>query len=345
MAVGAGAPVKAPIDVSAGNVLNGKVGPISVGSIPIALLASSVFAFEMNVEVTCERTDQAFLQWQSDTYDAITAAYAAMIQANTDEKAGLAVQQRSPVDANSPDQNAITIKQEMKRQVIEMLIGTPFLGLDAVNWDPNSANPPSNNLQAAARSAPEIQFLEQAFEWETLSYICYPYYWGASTRWPALAAIEGNDANFADFLRSGSARVIVPARPGFEDQVNFYVKFGILWGGGPMPAPGDPDYLSIADEIKDMQQRPLDVTVADTWQVRLPTTLIWLESPAAGDAVTITGTNFGDIAAGGGVTFNGTAARATVWSSHLIQVRWRSPHPLRSRAPVFKAQSRILSRN
>jgi hypothetical protein len=45
-----------------------------------------------------------------------------------------------------------------------------------------------------------------------------------------------------------------------------------------MPAPGDPDYLSIADEIKEMQQRPTDVTVIDTWQVRLPTTLIWLQN-------------------------------------------------------------------
>jgi hypothetical protein len=57
-------------------------------------------------------------------------------------------------------------------------------------------------------------------------------------------------------------------------------KIGILWGGGSMPAPGEPNYLWIADEIKAMQQGPLDVTVIDTWQVRLPTTLIWLENPA-----------------------------------------------------------------
>ena len=94
------------------------------------------------------------------------------------------------------------------------------------------------------------KFIEQAFEWETMSYICYPFYWADYGRWPQLSAIEGNDQNFADFLRAGSARVVVAARPGFEDQVNFYLQFGILWGGGPMPAPDDPDYLSIADEIK-----------------------------------------------------------------------------------------------
>ncbi len=160
--------------------------------------------------------------------------------------------------------------------------------------------------------------------------------------------IQGNDQDFADFLRAGSARVVLAARPGFEDQVNFFVQYGILWGGGPMPAPGDPDYLSIADEIKAMQQRPTDVTVIDTWQVRLPTTLIWLVneisegqlpknphptmdttpkivalSPTAGavgDLVTITGRNLGDIEGGSTVSFNGTDATPTNWSATSIDV-------------------------
>jgi len=138
------------------------------------------------------------------------------------------------------------------------------------------------------------------------------------------------------------------ARPGFEDQVNFFVQYGILWGGGPMPAPGDPDYLSVADEIKAMQQRPTDVTVIDTWQVRLPTTLIWLQnqdpngqlpsnpnktidvtpnivslSPnagAVGDAVTLAGKNFGDIEGVSTVTFHNTAATPTSWSATTVEV-------------------------
>jgi hypothetical protein len=190
-----------------------------------------------------------------------------------------------------------------------------------------------------------IQFLEQAFEWETLTYICYPYYWADSSRWQDLAVIQGNDQNFADFLRAGSARVVLAARPGFEDQVNFYVQYGIVWGGGPMPAPNDPDYLSIADEIKEMQQGPTDVTIIDTWQVVLPTTLIWLENPAGlpknpnptidttptivslsptagavGDSVTIAGGNFGDIQGSSTITFNGTDAIPTSWSATSIDV-------------------------
>jgi hypothetical protein len=198
-------------------------------------------------------------------------------------------------------------------------------------------------LQIDASDAPEVQFLEEAFEWETMSYICYPYYWANATRWKDLAVIAGDDSNFADFLRAGSARVVLAARPGFEDQVNFFIYTGIPWGAGPMPAPGDENYLSIADEIKAAQQRPIDVTVIDTWQVRLPTTLISLQadglprnenptidttpkivslSPASGapgDPITIMGRNFGDIQGNSTITFSkDMPATPTRWTATAI---------------------------
>jgi hypothetical protein len=281
LSVGGGSPVV--VDNNSGGIAtrSGPVGPISTGDVPVAIQAYNVFGFEVNVEITCQPLDQTYQQWQSDTYGLIVGAYSNLLQASNSEKANQSIQQINPANANSPAQNAETITQELKRQIIEMLIGVPFSGRNALSWGNNGTgvNAPQTDLSTAANIAPEIQFLEQAFEWETLSYICYPYYWADSSRWSDLADITGNDPNYADFLRSGSARVVLAARPGFEDQVNFYVQFGILWGGGPMPAPGDPDYLSIADEIKAMQQRPLDVTVIDTWQVVLPTTLIWLENP------------------------------------------------------------------
>jgi hypothetical protein len=309
------------------------------------LQGTNLTGYEVNIEVRCEPIDATFQQWRNNTYDSIVSAYNTMLQAYNQEKSGLSFQQANPVDANSSDQNASTITQELKRQTIEMLIGNRFLGLSAINWDETGTSAPTTNLATADAVAPEVQFFEQALEWETMSYICYPYFWADSSRWKDLAAIEGNDANFADFLRAGSARVVLAARPGFEDQVNLYVYAGIPWGAGPMPAPGDPNYLSIADEIKAQQQRPIDVTVIDTWQVRLPTTLVWLEndsglpknesptidttpkitglsakSGAVGDAVQISGRNFGDIQGSSTVAFRGTEGSPTAWSTHSIDV-------------------------
>jgi hypothetical protein len=323
-----------------GEFEKGAVGPISQGEIPVAVQARNVNGFQINIEITCDLLDQTFKQWQLDTYGIILDAYNTMLQAYNDEKAGLKVQQTNLADAYSPEQNAVIIKQELKRQVIEMLIGTPFLGVqNAIDWDISGKTQPSTNLSVAAAVAPEIQFLEQAFEWETLSYICYPYYWADSSRWRELAGIQGNDPAFVDFLRAGSARVVLAARPGFENQVNFYVATGILWGAGPIPAPGDENYLSIADEIREQQQRPLDVTVIDAWQVRLPTTLIALEhdglpsnpnptilvitriyptSGAVGDVVTIVGSNFGPREDASIITFNGSAAKPLSWGPYRI---------------------------
>jgi hypothetical protein len=252
------------------------------GPLPIEVGSQSIQAYTMTVEVTCLPTPQTIEQWQNDTYALIASAYISMLQAYNDEKAGMTIQQTNLVDAKSPEENTRTVRQELKRQIISMLLSTPttqFGGRGAIVWDSTGQNFPSIIPSTAVNVAPEIQFLEQAFEWETMSYICYPLYWADYSRWPELSLIDGNDQDFADFLRAGSARVVLAARPGFEDQINFYIQFGIMWGGGPMPAPGDPEYLSIADEIKAQQQRPQDVTVIDAWQVRLPTTLIWLQNP------------------------------------------------------------------
>jgi hypothetical protein len=320
-------------------------GPISQGEIPVTLQGTNLTGFEVNVEVLCVPTAETIQQWQNNTYDAIVAAYNSLLQAYLQEKAGLTLQQTNPVDTNSPEQNAETITQELKRQTIEMLLGNPFSGLNDIDY-PGKGSGPTICLAKAVADAPEVQFLEEAFEWETMSYICYPYYWADATRWKDLAVIAGDDSNFADFLRAGSARVVLAARPGFEDQVNFYIYTGIPWGAGPMPAPGDENYLSIADEIKAAQQRPIDVTVIDTWQVRLPTTLIWLEnkaglprnedptidttpkivslsaaSGAPGDPITIMGRNFGDIQGNSTATFYDLVkAVPSRWSTSSIDV-------------------------
>jgi len=354
IAVGSGASVAVSTTPggSLAQTVNGLVGPtagagITVGSVPVAVMTLSMWGFTVNVTVQCNPLPEAITAWQNSTYDQITAAYQTQLQNYNNERAGMDVHVSNFVDALSPEQNAKTIKQEIKRQVIEMLTGVRFDGRNAITWDPDPSNAvaPATDLALAQRIAAEIQFLEQAFEWETMSYFCYPYLWADSSRWSDLARIVGDDQNYADFVRAGSARVILAARPAFEDQVNLYTSLGILWGGGPAPGPGDPDYLSIASEIKAQQQRPLDVRVIDAWQERLPTTLVWLQNPdplpsnpnptiiprpriisvvpdgaVAGATVAIQGACFGATQDASTVTFNGAAALITSWQRSSLVV-------------------------
>ena len=64
-----------------------------------------------------------------------------------------------------------------------------------------------------------IRFFEQAFEWEQMIYLFYPYFWGTKFFWMFKMSIEEADPLFKDFLKAGAARVTVPVRPGFEKAV------------------------------------------------------------------------------------------------------------------------------
>jgi hypothetical protein len=327
-----------------GQIKLGKVGPIDTGNVPVSIMGNALYGYVVGIEIDVEPLPETVSQWQNETYDQITAAYFALKQQSDDEKASRPTQLVNLVDAASPAENKEIVTREIKRQVVEMLTGTRFKGRSAIKWDPPYQTAPCTDLPKAAQFAPEIQFLEQSFEWENMTYVLYPYYWADQGRWGDLARIAGNDEDFARFLSAGSARVIVPARPGFEDQVSFYTEFGVIWGGGPVPAPNDPDYLSVAQEIKAQQQRPRDGTPVNAWEVRIPTALIWLENPvglpanlkptilldpyvfsvspvsgAVGTSVTITGTNLGLKQGSSVVAFNGTVATSTSWSPTLIK--------------------------
>lgn len=122
------------------------------------------------------------------------------------------------------------------------------------------------------------KFMEQAFEWNIMSYDFYPYYWGAKTDWQTLYQSESMDPLFRSFLQSGMARVVVTVRPGFEDAVQFYMTTGRLWNGGEVPVIGDSMYLSIVDELKDVKGEPH----GKPWITRLPTSLTILQAESIG---------------------------------------------------------------
>jgi hypothetical protein len=245
----------------------------------VQIMAQAVVAKEcvLQVTVTCLRMDIALLRWRQQTYEQIAAAYWTLKRQRADEQAAQSTGAGLEIKGDSPARNKEVVVEELKRGVIEMLTGDNFIGRDAMQVvAPGGA--PKVSLDRAISVSEEIQFIEQAFEWENLTFVLYPYFWAKYERWPGLADLTGADEQFARFLRCGSARVVLPARPKFENQVCAYVDFGLLWGGGPIPTVNDPDYLSIAAEIMAQQTPPEDGEKRKSWEVRLPTTLVWLDS-------------------------------------------------------------------
>ncbi len=90
-----------------------------------------------------------------------------------------------------------------------------------------------------------IKFLHQAIEWENLLYFVYPYFWDVPRDWNFVRTIEHPDLERQQFLRAGSARVVLTVRPGFEESFATFVDTGSF---GQVLPPGHP-YVTIGQEI------------------------------------------------------------------------------------------------
>lgn len=123
-----------------------------------------------------------------------------------------------------------------------------------------------------------VKFMEQAFEWDIMSYYFYPYYWGNREKWAAMYQFDDNDPTFRAFMQSGMARVIVTVRPGFEEAVRHFLATGQIWNGGEVPVIDDPLFLSIVDEMRSA----LGKKQGEPWREKIPTSLTILQADSIG---------------------------------------------------------------
>jgi hypothetical protein len=141
---------------------------------------------------------------------------------------------------------------------------------------------PLTDLVAARNKGRYIQFLEQAFEWNKLSYLCYPYFWASSPKWMDLMGrLDDADPNFTAFLRAGAIKVLVGVAPAYDEAVLHFLATREPWEGGPSPVIGDPLYLPLFEEIHQQQDDLYGGTPeGDSWEFTLPTSLVYLDGSA-----------------------------------------------------------------
>ena len=146
------------------------------------------------------------------------------------------------------------MKDELKKHCISILTEQHFDLFDAVQTGVNGV--PQIDLFENAAEGPYVRFFEQAFEWEQMTWLTYPYFWGRKSQWHERIAYEDPDPVFNQFLKAGYCRVVVPVRPGFEGAIDHFMTYGEIWNGGPLPPISNPLYLPIADEIAERLDRP-----------------------------------------------------------------------------------------
>lgn len=241
---------------------------------------TKVYGLELSLK--CALDSNVLKQWQQEAFNAIITAYEEKLAEYNEKRKEFESQEQEIVKTNPGFYRKIENMVLRKNCISYMMDRTPgslfqygregmYLFDDFMNLEVNT----NSDLDTYASF---VKFMEQAFEWENISYNFYPYYWGNKYDWGKLYNTTEGDSLFHSFLQSGMARVIAPVRPGFEDAVQFYMATGLIWNGGQVPVIGDPLFMSIVDELKEIKGEP----EGKAWITRVPTALTIIQAGSIG---------------------------------------------------------------
>ena len=244
-------------------------------SVPFALNTYRVSDIAAAIEVKCQRTERAMDKWRHDTHAKLTLAYRARLAEYEEKLTALKAEAGIQIQGQSPAANLELMKDELKKACISILTEQHYDLFNAIESGTNGF--PQVNLHENEGEGPYVRFFEQAFEWEHLTWVTYPYFWGRKSEWTNRIGFEDPDPMFNQFLKAGYCRISIPVREGFEGAIDHFMTFGEPWVGGPLPTISSPLFLPIADELAERLDRPGDeVPEGDPWEVRLPTNLVRL---------------------------------------------------------------------
>ena len=150
-------------------------------------------------------------------------------------------------------QDALSLRQvereEIMKHVLRWLFGLGFTfvppGLPQNLYGPDQDVIDNATWGKVLSQGEVIKFLHQAIEWENMVFFLYPYFWSHTARWELKKYLDHPDFLHRTFLKSGSARVVMTIRPGFERD---FVSF-VETGGFDGLEPSHP-YMTIAAETE-----------------------------------------------------------------------------------------------
>jgi hypothetical protein len=287
---------------------NGVSIPALAGMFPLGARGHGIRSLMVSVVIVCQVTKEYEDEWRLKTFQAIMNAYNKKMLEYEERLAATKIQEGVEIGGNNPLINRRIEQEELKKSCITLWTGFKYNGLSGIihNLD---GNPPTNypeiQIDNALEMIPEIQFLEQSFDWKNMTYEFYPYYWGRKKQWLDIYPLNDNDPLFADFLRAGAARVLVPVRIEATKAILFFQLTGKMWPGGDIPyfEPPDPMGTLAAAGVEDNTDAEFalyqsyvtelsnesmlgdineDILIApddpEAWMFKVPTTLVWLQS-------------------------------------------------------------------
>lgn len=257
-------------------------------SVPVSFSFIGSHAVDVNANVECQLTQNAKSAWLQSIFNKIIEAYQVELekynQALAEAKA-LGVQ----IKGSNPGFYRKIENTILRKNCISYMISqNPFTELTFGKGKYHN-NGFTSGLETFLNTdikvdssldqyAAFVKFMEQAFEWDIMSYYFYPFYWGDRNKWSDMYQFDDNDPTFRAFMQSGMARVIVTVRPGFEEAVRHFLATGQIWNGGEVPVIDDPLFLSIVDEMR----AAVGKKQGEPWREKIPTSLTILQADSIG---------------------------------------------------------------
>lgn len=229
--------------------MNGEQGVITAS---VAGYSTLPLSLSGTISIKCDLTTEAYDSWKVKIYNSIMDDYnrkLAVYEASQENDPLIQIQGRNPFLNREIERN------EFKRHIIAILMCNYFNGMGSMNEKVDPCGYPEPDFKKLERDAPYIQFFEQVFEWNYITYLFYHSMWARKCKWPELIDEDSGDPLFDKFLMSGASRVQVPVRPGMQEVFNWFLKTGQIWGeSGIPPISGDDNYLSMIQELKEAKQ-------------------------------------------------------------------------------------------
>jgi hypothetical protein len=174
----------------------------------------------VHISIHCHRTVEAWQAWQLDVFQKCFEGNQRQLAAYREALLSQAATSGVQISGRNPLENRIIERDELKRWSIELMRGRPFdiNSIDETGPVPNAA------LDRLDGNRNINLFFEKAFEWTQMTYWLYPYFWGRREQWGERLGLQDPDPLHQQFLRAGSARVLVPVTPGYEERVLYYLN-------------------------------------------------------------------------------------------------------------------------
>ena len=284
------------IDDWSTKVFSGKLND-EIETIPVGLIADGngqdpgLSTLSLGVEILCVPTIDAVAAWQTKTHGQILTANQRRFADYEERIAERDAMARLQLQSLTAAQKRTIIGTELKRTTLAVLTNQNFSGFNAMRLD--SLGYPYPDAAATVALSPYIRFLEQAVEWDHLQHSLLPYFWGSRTSWMTKLTGLERDPQFASFLSSGAARVVLPIRRNFEAAFEAFLNTGVPPTTDEQLDVGGPLWVSLMTQLAEHgATEDQETALGDSWEFRIASDLVRVRRDDRLPMWTLTGSNW-----------------------------------------------------